>query len=163
MRGLSNSPINVGSAGSSGSTEESNEAISSSGSESPQEGSSPVPNVAVVSSVPTTPKHVLSHTSVDHKIRSTLSTPASYLGPSPRSSSYVMKLVEKGCNNHSEDVLSPEIRRKAEANLSRTSSIQSLRGSIGNLAGWRGSISNLSEEQLRPNLSRFRSSVSLNL
>ncbi|KHJ82948.1 hypothetical protein OESDEN_17357, partial [Oesophagostomum dentatum] len=62
------------------------------------------------------------------------------------------------CNNHSEDVLSPEIRRKAEANLSRTSSIQSLRGSIGNLAGWRGSISNLSEEQLRPNLSRFRSS-----
>ncbi|EYC45239.1 hypothetical protein Y032_0434g1389 [Ancylostoma ceylanicum] len=157
MRGLSDSPVNVDSAGSSGSTEESNEGNSSSGSVSPQEAApSPVPSVAVNHDLYATPKSIVTYNNNELKIRSALNSPASYLGPSPRSSSYAMKLVEKGCNIHSEDALSPDIRRKAEANLSRAPSVQSLRGSMGNLAGWRGSISNLAED-MKPNLSRFRS------
>ncbi|VDN32944.1 unnamed protein product [Cylicostephanus goldi] len=71
-----------------------------------------------------------------------------------KTSSFTRKLVEKGCINHSTDTLSPEVRRKVEENLSRAPSMQSLRGSIGNLAGWRGSAMNLTDT---PNLSRFRS------
>ncbi|KAK6747697.1 hypothetical protein RB195_000721 [Necator americanus] len=157
MRGLSDSPVNVYSAGSSGSTEESNEGNSSSGSVSPQEAApSPVPAAAVNHDVYATPKAILTSNNNELKIRSALSSPSAYLGPSPRSSSYAMKLLEKGCNVHIEDALAPDVRRKAEANLSRTPSSQSLRGSIGNLAGWRGSISNLAEDA-KPNLSRFRS------
>ncbi|VDP46481.1 unnamed protein product [Heligmosomoides polygyrus] len=63
------------------------------------------------------------------QIRSALSSPASYLSQTPRNSSFV--------------TLSLCFRR--------TSSVQSLRGSMGNLAGWRGSISNLAEDSVNLN------------
>ncbi|KIH58308.1 hypothetical protein ANCDUO_11486, partial [Ancylostoma duodenale] len=62
MRGLSDSPVNVDSAGSSGSTEESNEGNSSSGSVSPQEAApSPVPAVVINHDLYATPKSILTY------------------------------------------------------------------------------------------------------
>ncbi|WKY04237.1 hypothetical protein Q1695_005312 [Nippostrongylus brasiliensis] len=154
MRGLTDSPVNmVDSAGSSrGSTEEN----SSSGSASPQAAAqSPVPSIVISHDTFNGTKSILTSNNNELKIRSALSSPAAYLNQTPRSSTYVKKLVEKGCNKHGEDALSPNLRRKAEANISRSPSVQSLRGSMGNLAGWRGSVSNLVEDPAT--LSRFRS------
>nr|CDJ85399.1 Hypothetical protein CBG24832 [Haemonchus contortus] len=157
MRGLTDSPVNVDSAGSSGgSTEENHEGNTSSGTASPQSAAqSPIPAVAISHETYNAPKSILTSNNNELKIRSALSSPAAYLNQTPRSSTYVKRLVEKGCNKHAEDILSPDVRRKAEANLSRTPSVQSLRGSMGNLAGWRGSVSNLAEDPL--NMNRFKS------
>ncbi|KAK6013840.1 hypothetical protein OSTOST_20819 [Ostertagia ostertagi] len=147
MRGLTDSPVNVDSAGSSGgSTEENHEGNTSSGSSSPQAASqSPVPAITIGHDACGATRSILTSNNNELKIRSALSSPAAYLNQTPRGSTYVKRLVEKGCNKHGEDILSPDVRRKAEANLSRTPSVQSLRGSMGNLAGWRGSVANLAE------------------
>lgn len=159
MRGLTDSPVNVDSAGSSGgSTEENHDGNTSSGSASPQTtAQSPVPAIVIGHDAFHGTKSVLTSNNNNNelKIRSALSSPASYLSQTPRNSSFVKKMAEKGCIKHAEDALALDVRRKAEANLSRTSSVQSLRGSMGNLAGWRGSISNLAEDSV--NLSRFKS------
>ncbi|KAK6056846.1 hypothetical protein COOONC_05642 [Cooperia oncophora] len=135
MRGLTDSPVNVDSAGSSGgSTEENHEGNTSSGSTSPQSaGQSPVPGIVIGHDACGATRSILTSTHNELKIRSTLSTPAAYLNQTPRGSTYVKRLAEKGCSKHGE----------------------SLRGSMGNLAGWRGSAANLAEDT--PNMNRFRS------
>lgn len=89
--------------------------------------------------------------------RSAFSSPTSSTPNSPLSSTvYSKKLAEKGCTHHGEDRLSPDIRRRDEANLSRQSSMTSLKGSLCNL---RGSVQNLSSPTESPNLNKYRSMV----
>ncbi|CAD6199465.1 unnamed protein product [Caenorhabditis auriculariae] len=97
--------------------------------------------------------------------RSALDSPSFYLNggrQSPLSQSILFKKLEqKGCGVHTEDTLSPDVRRKAEANLSRSPSMASLRGSLADLSQkFRGSSMSLAEREASPSLSKFQSMTS---
>ncbi|CAI4224385.1 unnamed protein product [Auanema sp. JU1783] len=136
---------------------------SSSGSEHVSPNGSPVPSIVIDTSP--------SKKSVENDIQSTPQTqpqtPKSYRNvlQSPnygtpangglRAAIYKQKITQKGCSTHDEDTLSPDVRRKAEASLSRTSSMNSLKGSISNL---RGSMLNLNMNiEESPAFNRFKS------
>ncbi|KAJ1349140.1 hypothetical protein KIN20_004596 [Parelaphostrongylus tenuis] len=157
MRGTTNSPLSVESTDSSNGSTEGASVGSSSESSSPQASApSPVPSIVVSHDPFTVTKSIPTLNNNELKIRRAVASPASYLNETPRPASrFSKRLAEKGCKQ-AEDLLSVEVRRKAEADLSRASSMHSIRGSVGNLSvGWQGSVSNLTEES--PFLSRFRS------
>ncbi|ULT96060.1 hypothetical protein L3Y34_004600 [Caenorhabditis briggsae] len=79
--------------------------------------------------------------------------------PTSRPASRLMqRLEQKGTIRRDDEIISQEIRRVAETNLSRSPSLASLRGSIQNLS-IRGSHLNLAgtSGELPPNLTKFAS------
>ncbi|PIC34882.1 hypothetical protein B9Z55_014407 [Caenorhabditis nigoni] len=100
------------------------------------------------------------------RARSALSSPMNNFlnggdhdSPTSRPASRLMqRLEQKGTIRRDDEIISQEIRRVAETNLSRSPSLASLRGSIQNLS-LRGSHLNLAgtSGELPPNLSKFAS------
>lgn len=81
--------------------------------------------------------------------------------PISRPASRLMqRLEQKGTIRRDDEIISQEIRRVAETNLSRSPSLASLRGSMSNLA-FRASQLNLAgtSGELPPNLTKFASVV----
>ncbi|CAP21358.1 Protein CBG24832 [Caenorhabditis briggsae] len=100
------------------------------------------------------------------RARSALSSPMNNFlnggdndSPTSRPASRLMqRLEQKGTIRRDDEIISQEIRRVAETNLSRSPSLASLRGSIQNLS-IRGSHLNLAgtSGELPPNLTKFAS------
>lgn len=100
------------------------------------------------------------------RARSALSSPMSNFmnggdndSPISRPASRLMqRLEQKGTIRRDDEIISQEIRRVAETNLSRSPSLASLRGSMSNLA-FRASQLNLAgtSGELPPNLTKFAS------